>query len=121
MERELITNELHRYGYDSDTIARFLAYHELHKWAWKIFESCALKLITAGKRHIGAKQIVEEIRYHQPEPRIGLTFKINNNYTALYARVFVIKYPQYRDRIELREVSGLKPEAQTSLELKGAA
>jgi hypothetical protein len=116
-QRTQIITELKSYGYDQENIERFLAYHELHKWAWKAFESAALKLIDSGKTRIGAKAIAEQLRANQPEPKYG-TFKFNNNYTAMYARVFVIKHPRFRDRFEFREISGLKPMTQTSLEFK---
>lgn len=70
---------------------------------WAEFEKIALKLIRQGITHYGAKSIFEVIRWHRIVRANDKQFKINNNYTAYYARKFLQKYPQYQDFFETRK------------------
>ena len=94
-------------GVDSDTAAQFIGWHQRNPEVWKAFEAFALKLIARGMKHYGAKAIMEVVRYDQALKSSG-EFKVNNNYSAYYARIFTLKYPQHKDFFEFREVRGLK-------------
>ena len=72
---------------------------------WDKFESMALDLISRGKRHYGAKAICEVIRYNTIVRGTG-EYKINNNYTAGYARKFAAKYKNHASFFEFRQKSG---------------
>lgn len=109
--------ELMRHGYSGEAIDRMQVYHNLNPAVWKGFESCAKKLLAEGKRKIGAKLIAERLRWFR-EHDSAIMHAVNNNFTAMYARIFVAKYPQYRDRFELRATAGLRQGVQTSLELR---
>lgn len=69
---------------------------------WAMFEKLTLRLINSGVRHFGAKCIMENVRYNTALKTKGEQYKINNNYTAYYAREFASKYPQYADFFEIR-------------------
>jgi hypothetical protein len=70
---------------------------------WEKFETVALDLIARKVKHYGAKAIYEVIRY-QTAIRGGKDFKINNNYTAGYARKFTSKYPKWSKFFEMRSI-----------------
>lgn len=80
---------------------KFVEYHLANPEIWKEFEALALKLIEGGVNHYGAKCIMEVIRYHRTVNTKG-KFKIDNDFTALYARQFARKYPQHKDFFEFR-------------------
>ncbi len=72
----------------------FKKYHESNPQVYKEFERIALQLIKRGYIRIGAKQIFEVIRYHTMiEGNDG--YKVNNNFTSDYARLFESDHPIY--------------------------
>jgi hypothetical protein len=82
----------------------FSKYDAEHPDIWKAFEEIALNLILNGCAHYGSKAIFEVIRYEWLITKgKDDAFKVNNNFTADYARKFVRKYPEYKNFFELRE------------------
>ena len=80
-----------------------VAYDSDYPEIWLKFEEYALRLINRGTKHYGAKAIFEVIRYHT-KINTNEEFKINNNYTAYYARKFHKQYPQYDGFFETRKI-----------------
>ena len=70
---------------------------------WEKFETLTFRLINKGIEHYGAKAIWECIRFKHALRTKGGEFKLNNNFTAFYARKFIDKYPQYKGFFELRK------------------
>ena len=79
----------------------FQEYNEAHPQVYKTFETMALALINKGVKHYGSKAIIEAIRYHTSVSE-GREFKINNNITPLFARVFENQHPQHKGFFEKR-------------------
>jgi hypothetical protein len=79
----------------------FQEYNEAHPEVYKTFEQMALALINKGVKHYGSKAIIEAIRYHTSVSE-GKEFKINNNITPLFARVFEDRNPQHKGFFEKR-------------------
>ena len=71
-----------------------------------MFERFAKQLIEQfGYKRIGAKMIIERVRWEcaiNSKDKQG--YKINNDYTAHYARLFIQNNPQYRDCFETRKL-----------------
>jgi len=85
---------------------RFTRFLELHPEVYAEFKRIAEQLLTRGKRHYGAKAIMEVIRFHramsgadEKEP-----FKINNNYTSLVARKLIAEDSRFASFFETREL-----------------
>lgn len=99
---------LFREGYSKVDIEHFRTFHRNNSWVWDAFKERALKAVRNKKKKIAAKMIIENIRWHEEiEAKKGREFKINNNYTSMYARTFVFRFPQYKDLFEFRKASGL--------------
>ena len=62
---------------------------------YALFVKFTMLTIKAGKKHFGAKAIMERVRWETMEQGKGM-FKINNNYTAYYARLFEEKNPEHK-------------------------
>lgn len=88
----------------NDIQSNFEVFHRDNPYIFKLFEELALKAISKGKRKIGSKQIIEVIRWKIWVETEGEKYKINNNYTSRYGRLFVAKHPQYKDRFEFRKL-----------------
>lgn len=66
--------------------------------AWEMFEKFTFQMIRSGRRRCSSKLIFERIRWQtiltQKERE---EFKINNNYSSIFARLFAEKYPKHAD------------------------
>lgn len=96
-------------GIDAVTVDAFMTWHLKNITVWQMFEAEALRLISVGKKHWGAKALAEWIRHERASKEGGQfgDYAVANSFVAYYARVFAIKYPQYKDFFEYREVKGL--------------
>lgn len=84
----------------------FIDFHKANPDVWKQFERFALEACRLGLKY-SAKAIMERVRWHC-EVENNQEFKVNNNFTAYYARIFAAKYPEHSKIFEFREVKGLK-------------
>lgn len=75
--------------------ARFEAYHQAHPQIYQLLEARALQLYRAGMPRIGAKALVEEVRGQ-------VSGRVDNTYTAHYARLLISRHPQLAAVIETR-------------------
>ena len=81
------------------------AYHEQNPIVWNLFQQFTFELIERGFKNYGAKGVMERVRWDTDQPTVDgkSRFKINNNYTAFYARKFMIHYPQYKGFFRIRK------------------
>lgn len=71
---------------------------------WNAFDREALKVITHGHKHYGAKTIFEFLRHHSATREIanGSEWKLNNNYPSYLARLFALARPAHKNLFEFR-------------------
>lgn len=77
--------------------AKFCSYHTQNPHIYKAFKALTLQTIRKGFKNFGAKSIFELLRWKTGVAADGDVFKINNNYTPLYARMFEKEYPEHKD------------------------
>ena len=82
---------------------RFLSYHADNPHVWELFEKFTLQAIRSGRGSFSAKAVFERMRWHARFETTGDEFKINNNYTPDYARMFEEKHPQYKEFFSKRQ------------------
>lgn len=71
-------------------------FHEDHPNFWRLFVRFTNERIAMGFKHYSVNAIFERIRWESDVAESGeSTFKINNNYRAFYARLFMRTYPEY--------------------------
>lgn len=91
----------------TDLKKKFLIYHNANPKVWKLFKKYTFIIIASGKSTYSAKAIFERIRwYHDIEGRDDRGFKLSNNHTAYYSRMFVSAFPEYRDFFRFKRVRG---------------
>lgn len=74
---------------------------------WNLFVRFALELIKAGRTRLSASLVIERIRWETAvATRSENGFKINNNYTAYYARKFNENFPDCGASFALRQTKG---------------
>ena len=79
----------------------FEEYQARNPKIYEEFVKYAKELIKAGEKKIGSKSIFERIRWESKIKKIG-EFKINNNYSADYARKFEQDFPHFAGIFEKR-------------------
>jgi hypothetical protein len=94
-------------GVSSSTIDQFVDHHRKNPEIWREFERFTLRAVRAGRQRLGAKAIMERVRW-ETEVEGGVDWKCNNSYTAYYARMFAAKYPEAKNMFEFRTIKGLK-------------
>lgn len=83
---------------------RFRDFHEAHPDVYRELEARCFALLRAGRTRIGLKAVYEALRFDRlvrtdgPEP-----WKLNNSYTALYARLLLSEHPKLAGVIETRQ------------------
>jgi hypothetical protein len=91
-------------GLPDSEIEEFFLYHEKNLRIWELYEAEALKRIQAGALRLSSKGIFEAIRERPEIQRTG-EFKVCNDYTPHYSRVFITKYPQHRSLYSLKPMA----------------
>jgi len=76
---------------------QFPKYHTDNPQIYEAFKRVALQAIDKGYSHWGAKGVFEVIRWQTNVSAKDDIFKVNNSFTAYYARMFANEYPQHKD------------------------
>lgn len=84
----------------------FIQYDKENPQIWEAFQRYAGQLRATGRKRIGAKLIMERIRWDSAIGGHGDFFKINNNYTAGYARKMIEYDPDFATLFQTRENKG---------------
>lgn len=84
-------------------IQKLEKYHEDNPHIYDMFIKFTMAALYKGHKYIGAKMIIERIRWESMVEAKNDKFKINNNIAPFYARLFMKQYPFYNDVFRLRE------------------
>lgn len=80
---------------------KFERYHAENPEIWQQFKDATFALIRVGRNHFSADAILHSIRFNTVI-RGGKDFKINNNYSSMYSRMFTANYPEHTGFFEQR-------------------
>lgn len=86
---------------DKNLLKRFKAYHLKHPEIYLQFREMALQIRNTGKTKYSAWTIINVIRWNY-DLMNDEVFKINNDFIALYARLFIHHNPHFEGFFELR-------------------
>lgn len=90
---------------EPDRIERdFWAFHIANPRVYTELREHALELRRKGRTHYGIKALFEVVRFHRALQTTDKCkeWKINNNYSALYARLLMDNEPELRDFFRTR-------------------
>ena len=82
---------------------KFERYHKENPEIWDQFKEATFALIKVGRKHFSADAILHSIRFNTVL-RGGTDFKINNNYSSMYSRLFTANFPEHKDFFEQRKL-----------------
>jgi hypothetical protein len=82
-------------SYDS-IAARFAAMDAENPEVWRLFEQFTFYMIHRGFKHYGSDAVLNRVRWETASALDdGTAFKINNNWSAYYARKFHRMHPEH--------------------------
>jgi len=92
---------------------RFIEFHKANPEVYALFERFTFEALDSGMKKVGAKFVFERIRWEIFVATKGAGYciatkkslKLNNNFTAWYARLFMAKH---RDHVGLFERRAVK-------------
>ena len=79
-------------------------YHKRNPHIYDLFVRFTFDVIRRGHKHYSAKAVFERIRWHTDVETNGDPFKLSNNNTAYYARLFHHDYPEHEGFFRMREL-----------------
>lgn len=87
-------------------VDKFVDYHKGNPQVYEMFKKFTQQVLDKGRDRISAKFIFERMRWESlivaddPEE-----FKINNNYTSFYARMFEHEFPEHEGLFAKRKAA----------------
>ena len=91
------------YAPGSSIEERFRQFHDANPHVYRQLRDMALELHSRGVRRYGLKALYEVLRYERAIATHGDEFRLNNNYTAHYARLIMDETPALVGFFETRE------------------
>jgi len=77
-------------------------FHKNYPEVWSLFVGFAFEKVRLGYKHFGAKAVMERIRWETSGGASLPELKINDHYTAFYARRFAKTFPEHKDFFRTR-------------------
>jgi hypothetical protein len=85
----------------------FDRFHRNNPAVWELFVQYTHTMIATGRRRYSARMVIYRIRWETDlTTKSGDGFKINNNHTPYYARLFNQEYPHHVGFFSLRRIQG---------------
>lgn len=82
---------------------RFEVFHAQNPRVYELFDRFAMDAVRAGRKRIGAKMLWERMRwYTSVETKDPEGWKLNNDWHAFYARLWLACHPEHENFFELR-------------------
>jgi hypothetical protein len=98
-----ITELMRSSSISRDKIIQFIAFDKNNPTVWALYQRFTKELIYIGHEHHSSDAVLHRVRWEAALQTIDSSaFKINNNYTAFYARKFHAVYPEYGNFFRLR-------------------
>jgi len=95
------TPDMFAYMQSKEADKKFWQYHKENPQVYTLFKKFTFSVIDTGRKYYSAMGIIQRIRWHTDIEGKG-TFKINNNYTPGYARLFERDHPAYKGFFRMR-------------------
>lgn len=83
--------------------ADFEKFHKENPHCYALFYKYAKQAKDNGLTQFSSEAIINRIRWYNDVETVSESFKINNNYKALYVRKLIKEHPEFDGFFELRE------------------
>jgi hypothetical protein len=74
---------------------KFWAYHDENPHVFRLFARYAQMAVNAGHKRFSADMVLHRLRWNTMVETFSDKFKINNNYSAYYARLWMRENPEH--------------------------
>lgn len=78
-----------------ESFCRFLDFHHENPMVYRIFQEMAFEMLATGRKHYSARAIMEVARWRIDLQTTGEPFKLNNNHTPWYSKMFMEAHPEH--------------------------
>lgn len=86
----------------------FLAFLPDNTHVYAAFEREARRVLARGYTHYSSKTIIEVLRHHSALEEVGSAWKLNNDFTPAWARLFALLNPANAGLFEFRVARAAK-------------
>jgi hypothetical protein len=83
-------------------MTKFERYDAMNPHVWDLFVRFTFDVIRAGHTRFSADSILHRIRWETSVVTISSHYKINNDFSADYARKFIHAFPHHNKFFEIR-------------------
>ena len=77
-------------------IREFEAFHAANPEVYHLFKRFAYDAIRRHHQHFSSDMVLHRVRWETGVVTTGNLYKINNNYSAFYARLFMLQHPAHQ-------------------------
>jgi hypothetical protein len=93
---------------ETDTVLKkkFREFHDNNPRVWELLQRFTFEVINNGFKNYSVKAVFERIRWHTDVETSDPEFKLSNNHTAYYSRMFMDKYPEHEGFFRTHTLSG---------------
>ncbi len=81
-------------------------FHRQNMHVYELFKHFSFEVIKIGHKNFSSKAIFERIRWETAIKTTDEQFKLQNNFTPYYARLFMTHFPEHDGFFRTREVNG---------------
>ena len=90
--------------------AEFETFHQANPHVYRLFKRFTFDAIRAGRKRFSSDAVLHRIRwYTNIETTDEAGFKINDHWTAFYARLFMRDHPEHEGFFALRTAAADEP------------
>ncbi len=82
----------------------FKKFHAENPHIWEMFVKYTKDLTDAGLQHYSARGVMHRVRWEAGIKSSSDPFKINNDFTPYYARLFMREFPKHDGFFKTREL-----------------
>jgi alpha-acetolactate decarboxylase len=87
---------------------RFWEFHKENPHVYALFNRFAMDVVASKRERFAVSPIIERIRWYTAIETRNDAFKINNNFRAYYARLWMRNNPEYENLFSTRELTAKK-------------
>lgn len=81
---------------------QFREFHRDNPHVYRLFDKFTRQVLATGRGRYSADAILHRVRWHTAIETRSDSFKINNNWAAFYARMWMHDNPAYKEFFETR-------------------
>lgn len=84
---------------------RFAIFHAANPHVADALEALARQWVAAGRKKLGAKALMERLRWESGIQTEGDVYRLNNDYSSRYSRLLAKRHPEWTDLFETRALA----------------